>query len=328
FSKGQSDNRYLQIANNLSEITLITGNKTFDSPINLSNNSPIKASGDNAIEFDAQGNVTFPGDVSILGSTFSADVQRFSTDDSIIKFADGNITDAVDIGFIGERASMNAGVIWDESRDEIAGVLTNDDPDLQTTITIDQYADIHGKDMLSAGDSYADNFSLVTDFNGTGWEGTHEGDFNVRNLVVRQSARFRELLIDQVSAIGGSTILSGARGKIESRSGNTVTLEDPNDTGVTQFSVGSLFVCRVIDVDGGEFKFVAGIVTAVNGMDVTLSNADADLPTIDQGKGWGSISSLDGGDVIVERGHVSNGNRQNVIYETATDSDAPVTKYL
>src|SRR5699024_8648675 len=50
FSKGQSDNRYLQIANNLSEITLITGNKTFDSPINLSNNSPIKASGDNAIE--------------------------------------------------------------------------------------------------------------------------------------------------------------------------------------------------------------------------------------------------------------------------------------
>src|SRR5699024_2259499 len=104
--------------------------------------------------------------------------------------------------------------------------------------------------------------------------------------------------------------------------------EDPNDTGVTQFSVGSLFVCRIIDVDGGEFKFVAGIVTAVNGMDVTLSNADADLPTIDQGKNWGSISSLDGGDVIVERGHVSNANRQNVIYETATDSDAPVTKYL
>src|SRR5699024_9910157 len=207
FSKGQSDNRYLQIANNLSEITLITGNKTFDSPINLSNNSPIKASGDNAIEFDAQGNVTFPEDVSILGSTFSADVQRFSTDDSIIKFADGNITDAVDIGFIGQRASMNAGVIWDESRDEIAGVLTNDDPDLQTTITIDQYADLHGKDMLSAGDSYADNFSLVTDFNGVGWEGTHEGDFNVRNLVVRQSARFRELIIDQLSAIGGSTIL-------------------------------------------------------------------------------------------------------------------------
>src|SRR5699024_6790125 len=50
--------------------------------------------------------------------------------------------------------------------------------------------------------------------------------------------------------------------------------------------------------------------------------------TIDQGKNWGSISSLDGGDVIVERGHVSNANRQNVIYETATDSDAPVTKYL
>src|SRR5699024_2084194 len=147
------------------------------------------------------------------------------------------------------------------------------------------------------GDSYADNFSLVTDFNGVGWEGKHEGDFNVRNLVVRQSARFRELIIDQLSAIGGSTILSGARGKIESRSGNTVTIEDPNDIGVMQFSDVSLIVCRVIDVDDGEFKFVAEVVTAVNGMDVTHSTADAELPANDQGKGWGSISSLEGGEV-------------------------------
>lgn len=166
----------------------------------------------------------------------------------------------------------------------------------------------------------ADNFALTTDFTGTGWEGTHAGDFNIRNLVVREAARFRELIIDQLSAVGGSFLYSAARGKVESRDGNVITLEDPNDKGVSQFAVNDIFVVRVVDIDGGEVKFVTGRVSAVSGVEITLAQ--------DISNTSGNISDISTGDVIVQRGNTTDALRQNAIYVTATDSDSPSQKYF
>lgn len=256
------------------------------------------------------GDVRIDGDLDIGGTVNYINEQNLQVEDRTITVnKNGTDPSAVGGGLILERPSGNRSILWDTDG------WTMDDR-------------INAVGGVFSGNVESDTFSLTTDFNGAGYQATPDGDFNVRNLVVRQSARFRELIIDQLSAIGGSTILSGARGKIESVSGNDVTLEDPNGTGVTQFTVGSLFVVREVDVDGSEFKFVAGIVTAVSGMTITLSNADVDLPAEDSGGAWGSIGSLSAGDVIVERGHTSTASRQNVIYESATDSDSPVTKYL
>jgi hypothetical protein len=103
----------------------------------------------------------------------------------------------------------------------------------------------------------------------------------IDNLTVRKTAMFRELIINQLAAMGGSTLLSPARGKIKSVNGNKVTLEDPNNIGVSQFRKDDLFVAREVDVDGSEALFVAGIVKAVDGMTLTLSNELWDLPVAD-----------------------------------------------
>ncbi len=165
-----------------------------------------------------------------------------------------------------------------------------------------------------------EQFSLTTDFSGTNWEATAAGDFNIRNLVVRESARFRELIIDQLSVIAGSQLLSAARGKIKSVSGVTVTLEDPNNKNISQFAVNDFFWIKTVDIDGGIFSDVKGQISDISGVTLTLNLSVAGAS--------GSMSDIQPGDVIVQRGHPTTTARQNLIYKTVSDNDAPVEKYF
>ena len=182
--------------------------------------------------------------------------------------------------------------------------------------------DLHGEAKVGHKD-----FSIgTTDFSGTNWEATAAGDFNINNLVVRGSARFRELIIDQLSIIAGSQLLSVARGKIESKSGNTVTLEDPNDRGASRFVMGDFFWIKTVDIDGALFSDVRGQVAEVDGITLTL-----DLTVTGAN---GAMADISPGDVIVQRGHGAYltqpaiVSRQNMIYTTVSDADSPVEKYL
>lgn len=191
--------------------------------------------------------------------------------------------------------------------------------------------------MYSGGSVYMtsgviqDNWDFTSDFSATGWEADQLGDFNIRNLIVRESARFRELIIDQLAVIAGSTLLSVARGKIKDTpatdgtlASNQITLEDPNNRGTTRFIDNDFFWVKSLDIDNATITDLKGQVTT-SGITLTLDT------TVSGGTHAGTttdISSLSPGDVIVQRGHPTDVDRQNLIYKTVSDTDAPVLKFL
>lgn len=213
------------------------------------------------------------------------------------------------------------------SRSITTGGLTSNGRILgKAELSISNYASIGG--YIEMGDYTAsDHFALTTDFSGTGWKGTYAGDFNIRNLVVREAARFRELIIDQLSIIAGSDLLSVARGKIDTvdSGANTITLEDPNDRNTTRFVANDFFWVKAIDIDNNVFKDLKGQITNVSGVTLTL---DTTVVGGTHEGGTTDISSLAQGDVIVQRGHPTDSTRQNLIYRTVSDSDAPVEKHF
>jgi hypothetical protein len=178
--------------------------------------------------------------------------------------------------------------------------------------------------ILSAKNNVnSQNLSIgSTDFSGTGWRITNEGNANVNNLIVRGAARFRELIIDQLSVVGGSQLLSTARGKVRVvyPSSSSLLLEDPDNVGVSGFAVNDIIWIKSVKKDKTNIKDIKARVTTVSGMVIWLA--------------WditghsGSINDIVTGDVVVQRGNINTATRQNLIYTTSTDTDSPVMKYM
>lgn len=143
-----------------------------------------------------------------------------------------------------------------------------------------------------------------------------------KDITVKGTALFKELIIDQLSVVAGSQLLSYARGKIASvdAGANQITLEDPNDRNTTSFIVDDFFWVAAVDIEGTTLKNVKGQITAITDTTLTLNTGVTG--------GTGAVSDLDPGDVIVQRGHPTDTERQNLIYKTVSDADAPVEKYL
>lgn len=118
-------------------------------------NSGNTITGDSSFVYDPNTEtLTVPNFVT-TGTATSIETTNYDVVDSIIGLALYNVTDALDIGWVGTRASSNIAHFWDESNDEFALAFTLDDPD-STSITIDDYADLHlGKlhveDSIGAG---------------------------------------------------------------------------------------------------------------------------------------------------------------------------------
>ncbi len=224
---GPADGRFLNEASNLSEITQIAGPKSFDSGIDL-NGNPIQSSGNNALEFDGLGNVTVPGNFEVLGKKLSANVDNLDVDDPIIKLADGNTTDALDIGFVGQRGSANIGFFWDESADEFAAVRTDSNAETGN-INIIEHADLRARDAALRNVALAEALTLddqtgvvstQTFLGGFGGDGVQLKEVNgyhqltVDDLVVRRLARFYEIVVERVRANGGTIVVSPGAEKI------------------------------------------------------------------------------------------------------------------
>ena len=152
----------------------------------------------------------------------------------------------------------------------------------------------------------------------TGYKLTENGFLTLDSIILRGSLRAQELIIDQINAIGGTLMLSAARGKIASvdEPNSALELEDPNDRNATTFTTGDLIWIKNVDVDGGTINDVTGTVSNVflNFIEVSLNS--------------GTFGDINPGDVVVQRGHVSTSSRQNLIYQTATDPDGPFIRYL
>ena len=137
-------------------------------------------------------------------------------------------------------------------------------------------------------------------------------DMYVDSLTVRGSLRVFELIAKQISAIGGTEILSVANGVAESVSGSAgsevVTLEDPTNTLSTSFADFDLVLVQRFNPNNPtslvkqEFR----TVSVTSGLTITLtSTSGAPAPS----------SAIEAGDFIVAYGNtVSGSTRGNIIY--------------
>lgn len=157
---------------------------------------------------------------------------------------------------------------------------------------------------------------------GNNWQIAQNGDVEFENLLVRGSARFRELIIDQLSVIGGSNLMSIARGKVASiNTGDSkVTLDDPNNKGACQFAVNDFFWIKTVDINNTLFTDCKGQISAISGVTLTLDFSVTGAS--------GTISNVNVGDVIVQRGHPTTVGRQNMIYTTVSDTNNPFRRIL
>ena len=181
--------------------------------------------------------------------------------------------------------------------------------------------------MTTQNTIQSDNFDKGT--GSTGWladgatgfaiednSGTY--DMYVDSLTVRGSLRVFELIAKQISAIGGTEILSVANGVVESSSGSagseTVTLEDPNNTLATAFADNDLVLVQRFDPNDPSnlIKQEFRTVSVSSGLTLTLTETTS-------GEGEPSppaaSSAISAGDFIVAYGNTAVGtSRGNIIY--------------
>jgi len=165
---------------------------------------------------------------------------------------------------------------------------------------------------------------------GVNWQIKTNGDAEFENLLVRGSARFRELIIDELSIIAGSNLMSVARGKIASIEidyneeeeivDRRVVLEDPNNRGACSFEANDFFWIKNVDIDKNLFTDCRGQITNVTGVTLTLSFSVAG--------GNGEITDVSKGDVIVQRGNSTEADRQSLIYTTVSDANSPFERIM
>ena len=233
------------------------------------------------------------------------------------------ITDELDVA-----ESLTVGTTLDVSGNATLGGTANisSNTTIGGTLTLTGAADFNSTmnlqgTMTTQNTIQSDNFDKGT--GSTGWladgatgfaiednSGTY--DMYVDSLTVRGSLRVFELIAKQISAIGGTEILSVANGIVESSSGSagseTVTLEDPNNTLSTAFADNDLVLVQRFDPNDPSnlVKQEFRTVSVASGLTLTLTTTSgAPTPT----------TTLGAGDFIVAYGNTANGaGRGNIIY--------------
>lgn len=151
-----------------------------------------------------------------------------------------------------------------------------------------------------------------------------DGDvlMEVDYLNVRKKATFSEVVIDRLKSVGGRLLLSLASmecrsvGYDEENNGYKCYFEATNDSGVSisnEFVVGDLAICQSFANNGSHYYWRE--VVAVGADYIVLSNVEGGY---DEGS-----DAPEGGDTIVQLGHVSDASRQNAIILSAYGEESP-----
>lgn len=192
-----------------------------------------------------------------------------------------------------------------------------------------------GVDFMS--DISNDNQNFTTGFLGNGWKIYEDASEQVIETDVGffRSALFaQEFIINQILATQGSRIASAGRGKIEnvvsSTSGSEVVeVSDPEGNTYASFVADDIVLCLQTrnDLDTGTVnvleddnavitKRYVRKVSSVTGNEVTFTTATG-APN--------DAGSITKGDVIVVVANASVIQRQNLLYETVIEPNAPYT---
>jgi len=293
--------------------------------------------------------VTVIGDLYVEGTRFEANVETVKIEDNLAVINDGEGGDGVTAGFAGwevDRGTADS-YYWgfDEARDRfVVGnestvsarqvVATREDnptdralafwDDSETQLATDTgltwASDVLG---ITGGAEHPD---YESGFTGAHWQVTETGEMAGESLFLRGPLTVSELIVNRIHAVDGTQIIGPGRGRIKSVSGSapteTVSLEDPQGTGVTSFQSGDLVIVQEVDID--QSTVVKRVVREVD----TVDNANAEITLRDHADGPTDAGSLGEGDTLVVIGSVSDVDRQSVLVATATTSDAPYRRTL
>ncbi|QDP62391.1 MAG: putative ribonuclease III [Prokaryotic dsDNA virus sp.] len=113
----------------------------------LTDNSVPFVSGDTLVEdvnfnYDPDTDTLTVPNLTVTSNLTSIQTTNLEVSDAIISLAEGNATDSLDIGFIGERSTSNIFLGYDESADEFAFATTSSTSS-DSTVTITDYSSIH-----------------------------------------------------------------------------------------------------------------------------------------------------------------------------------------
>ena len=175
--------------------------------------------------------------------------------------------------------------------------------------------------LLDAAAKFESEEGYLSGFTGSGFNLSKVSSLyrlELDDMFIRGALFASELIINQISAINGSDILSPGRGKIESIASNFYTVSDPQGGNYASFAVGDIVIVQQVRPNDNQLiKRIVRTVTDVTDNVVelaVLSGAPSDS------------GSIQVGDIIVAIGSTSNADRQANIFRTVTEADSPYVR--
>jgi hypothetical protein len=198
---------------------------------------------------------------------------------------------------------------------------------------IGQFADINyndsNKELTVPNYKLEDKLHSVDAFT-PGWTGSGlrlqrdsgEWELELDNLYIRGALFASELIINQISALNGSDILSPGRGKVESiehavPDEEEIVISDPQGGSFASFAVNDIVLIQQFRPnDSAVVKRIVRQVLTVTGDAIALTTT-AGAPS--------DVGVIEVGDLIVAVGNTTNTARQNSIFRTVVDANNPFT---
>jgi hypothetical protein len=106
-----------------------------------------------SFNYDAVSNTLTVSNLTVTGTSTIIDSTNLDVSDAVISLANGNTTDTLDIGLIGERLSDNVAMFWDESADQFAVCYTLSTGS-DTAITPSSYADFRADALIATSGDF------------------------------------------------------------------------------------------------------------------------------------------------------------------------------
>ena len=218
---------------------------------------------------------------------------------------------------IADHANGQRGVLSVNAQTIYGAKTFNDASTFDTSILLDNTAKFESEAGFIAGFDAGEGFRLKRE-SGL-WE------LELDDMYIRGALFASEFIVNQISAINGSDILSPGRGKIEAFIDDTqyneeITVSDPQGGNFASFAVNDIVIVQQVQPNDNQIvKRIVRRVSAVSGADITL----VEIPVPDAPADSGSMEI---GDIIVSIGNTSNADRQANIFRTVTDNESPYVR--
>jgi hypothetical protein len=211
---------------------------------------------------------------------------------------------------IADHANGQRGVLSVNAQTIYGAKTFNNASTFDTSILLDNTAKFESEAGFIAGFDAGEGFRLKRE-SGL-WE------LELDDMYIRGALFASEFIVNQISAVNGSDILSPGRGKVEEISSNFYTVSDPQGGNFASFAVNDIVIVQQVQPNDNEIvkRIVKQVIDVTDNVIelATLSGAPTDL------------GSIEIGDIIVAIGSTSDTDRQANIFRTVTDSDSPYVR--